>query len=55
MLSVPSERHLDPVMLEVLRQVDRVARDLPLEYFMVGAMARDILLTPFGGVNWLGW
>ncbi len=55
MLSVPSERHLDPVMLEVLRQVDRVARDLPLEYFMVGAMARDILLTLFGGVDRLGW
>ncbi len=51
MLSVPPERHLDPVMLEVLRQVDRVARELALDYFVVGAMARDILLSGVFGLS----
>jgi predicted nucleotidyltransferase len=44
MLSVPRERPLDPVTLEILRQVDRVARELALDAFLMGAMARDILL-----------
>lgn len=43
-LSVAREHPLDPAALEVLRQVDRVARALALDYFVVGAMARDILL-----------
>jgi predicted nucleotidyltransferase len=38
------------VTLEILRQVDRVARELALEYFVVGAMARDILLTGVFGL-----
>jgi predicted nucleotidyltransferase len=50
MLSVPPERHLDPGMLEVLRHVDGVARDRAVDYFVVGAMARDILLTGVFGL-----
>jgi predicted nucleotidyltransferase len=50
MLSVSRERPLDPVTLEVLRQVDRVARELVLDYFVVGAMARDILLNGVFGL-----
>ncbi|MBI4013947.1 MAG: nucleotidyl transferase AbiEii/AbiGii toxin family protein [Candidatus Rokubacteria bacterium] len=38
-------------MLEVLRQVDRVAREVALDYFVVGAMARDILLTGVFGLD----
>jgi predicted nucleotidyltransferase len=51
MLSVARERPLDPVMLEVLRQVDRVARELVLDSYVVGAMARDILLTGVFGLS----
>jgi|WetSurMetagenome_2_1015567.scaffolds.fasta_scaffold56033_3 predicted nucleotidyltransferase len=51
MLSVPRERRLDPVVLEVLRHVDGVARDLAVNYFVVGAMARDILLTGAFGLS----
>lgn len=51
MLSVPPERRLDSVMVEVLRHVDRVARDLTVDYFVVGAMARDILLAGVFGLS----
>jgi len=51
MRSVPRERRLDPDMLEVLRHVDGVARDLAVDYFVVGAMARDILLTGVFGLS----
>ena len=51
MLSVPSERRFDPVILEILRHVDGVTRDLAVDYFVVGAMARDILLTGVFGLS----
>ena len=51
MLAVARERPLDPVRLEVLRQVDRVVRELALDYFVVGAMARDILLNGVFGLS----
>jgi len=51
MLSVPRERRLDPVMLEVFRHVDGVARDLAVDYFVIGAMARDILLAGVFGLS----
>ena len=51
MHSVPRERRLDPVVLEVLRHVDGVARDLAVDYCVVGAMARDILLTGVFGLS----
>lgn len=51
MLSVAREHPLDPATLEVLRQVDRVGRELALDYFVVGAMARDILLSGVFGLD----
>ncbi len=51
MLSVAREHPLDPATLEVLRQVDRVAREIALDYFVVGAMARDILLENVFGLD----
>lgn len=51
MLAVPPDRRPDPGLLEVLRQVDRVAQALMLDYFVVGAMARDILLTGVFGLS----
>jgi predicted nucleotidyltransferase len=51
MLNVPRERRLDPVTLEILRRVDAMARDLPVDYFVVGATARDILLTGVFGLS----
>ena len=51
MLAVPPDRRPDPGMLEVLRQVDRVAQALGLDYFVVGAMARDILFTGVFGLS----
>jgi len=50
MFSVPRERRLDPVTVEILRRVDAVARDLVVDYFVVGALARDILLTNVFGL-----
>jgi len=51
MLSVARDRPLDPAMVEALRHVDRAARALGLAYFVVGAMARDILLTGVFGLS----
>jgi predicted nucleotidyltransferase len=51
MLSVPRERRLDPVTLELLRHADAVARNLAVDYCVVGAMARDILLTGVFGLS----
>lgn len=48
-LSVRSDRPLDPITIEVLSAVDSAARDLAIDYFVTGAMARDIvLLNVFG-------
>jgi predicted nucleotidyltransferase len=51
MLSVPSERSLPARTLEVLRLVDRVARELRVAYFVTGAIARDILLHGVFGID----
>jgi predicted nucleotidyltransferase len=44
MLSVAAERPLQPAQLALLRLVTRVARDIGLDYFLIGAIARDIIL-----------
>lgn len=44
MLSVASDRPVAPMTLEILTLVERVTRELALDYFVVGATARDILL-----------
>jgi predicted nucleotidyltransferase len=51
MFSIPPDRPIDPVTLDVLHCVDRVALELRVEYFVVGAMARDILLTGVFGLK----
>jgi len=51
MLSVPPERSITPLAVEVLKQVDRVALELGLEYFVTGATARDILLNGVYGLD----
>lgn len=51
MLSVARERPVAPMTLAVLTLVDRVARELALDYFVTGAMARDILLYGVFGLE----
>lgn len=51
MLSVKANCPVDPLTVAVLREIDGVARELQLPYFMAGAMARDIVLTHVFGVQ----
>jgi predicted nucleotidyltransferase len=51
MLTVPSERALDPMTVAVLRSVDSLLRELGIDYFVTGAMARDILLFGVHGIK----
>lgn len=51
MLSVAPERPVAPIALDVLTLVDRVARDIGLDYFVTGAMARDLLLYHVFGLE----
>jgi predicted nucleotidyltransferase len=44
MISVPADRPVDTVVVDILRAVDTAARDLDVAYFVAGAMARDIVL-----------
>ncbi len=45
MLSVARDRPVDPLAIEILKQIDPVARALGIEYLVTGATARDILLV----------
>ena len=51
MLSVAPERPVAAFALDVLALVDRVTRELALDYFVIGAMARDILLYHVLGLD----
>jgi predicted nucleotidyltransferase len=51
MLSVAPERPVAPIALDVLTLVDRVTRDIGLDYFVTGAMARDLLLYHVFGLE----
>jgi predicted nucleotidyltransferase len=51
MLSVAPDRPVDPLAIEILRQVDPVARALGIEYLVTGATARDILLVGVFGLE----
>lgn len=51
MLSVAPDRPVDPFVLEVLTLVDHVARALDVDYFVTGAMARDIVLDGVFGID----
>ena len=51
MLCVKPDRPVDPIALSVMRAVDAVAKELGLSYFLVGAMARDVLLGHVFGLD----
>ena len=51
MLSVAPDRPVDPLAIEILKQVDPVARALGIEYLVTGATARDILLVGVFGLE----
>src|SRR5438132_3519681 len=51
MLSVAPERPVAPTAIAVLTLVDRVAREQKLDYFVTGAIARDILLYGVFGID----
>lgn len=44
MLCVKPDRPVDPITVSIMREIDAVAKELNLPYFLVGAMARDVLL-----------
>ena len=51
MLSVARDRPVDPLAIEILSQIDPVARALGIEYLVAGATARDILLVGVFGLE----
>ena len=51
MLSVTRERPIGPTALDVLTLIERVAQELRLDYFVTGAMARDVLLYHVFGLE----
>ena len=51
MLSVARDRPVDPLAIEILKQIDPVARTLGIEYLVTGATARDILLVGVFGLE----
>lgn len=51
MLSVRSDRPVDPLTVAAARAIDDAARAFNLPYFLAGAMARDILLTHVHGIQ----
>lgn len=44
------EHPIDPVTIKVLQQVDKVSQGLGIKYFVVGATARDLVLTHVFGM-----
>ncbi len=50
-LSVPADRAVDPLTVEILRKVRSVAATCTLEYMLVGAMARDFMLLHVHGID----
>lgn len=50
-LSVTRERPVAPIALDVLTLIERVARELRLDYFVTGATARDVLLYHVFGLE----
>ncbi|OGA41973.1 MAG: hypothetical protein A3G24_21785, partial [Betaproteobacteria bacterium RIFCSPLOWO2_12_FULL_62_13] len=51
MLSVKPDRPVDALTVAVSREIDSIARELKLPYFLAGAMARDIVLTHVYGIE----
>ena len=51
MLSTRADRPVDPFLLAVMREVHTVTTSLGVDYFVAGAMARDLLLTNVFGID----
>src|SRR4051794_38895528 len=51
MVSVNPDRPVDQLTVAVIREVDKLVRELGLNYFLCGAMARDILLQHVYGIE----
>ena len=51
MLSVRPDKPVDPLTMAVSREIDLIAQELKLPYFLAGAMARDIVLTHVFGIE----
>jgi predicted nucleotidyltransferase len=51
MLSIKADRPIAPLTIAVMREVDTLAKELKLTYFICGAMARDMLLQHVHGVE----
>lgn len=51
MLYVKTDRPLDPLTLLVMGEMVKTAQELGLQYFLCGAMARDVLLQHVHGIE----
>lgn len=51
MLCVKPDRPVDPITVSIMREIDAVAKEMNLSYFLVGAVARDVLLGHVFGLN----
>lgn len=51
MLCVRPDKSVDALTIAVSREIDNIARELALPYFLAGAMARDIMLTHVFGIE----
>src|SRR5688572_9865164 len=51
MLYVKPDRPVDPLTIAVMLDVDTLAKEMNLSYFVCGAMARDILLHHVHGIE----
>jgi predicted nucleotidyltransferase len=49
-ISIPSARHLDPGLSEVLRRIATACQNRGVPYLLTGAMAREILLVQVHGL-----
>lgn len=50
MLYVNPNRPVEPMVIAIVREFDRLAKELELPYFLAGAMSRDILLNNVFGI-----
>lgn len=48
-LSTRPDRPVDPLLLDILRRADAAARELGVDYFVGGALARDLILLHIFG------
>jgi len=51
MLSIRSDRPIDPLVIAILRDVQTLLNEMRFSYFVCGAVARDILLRHVHGIE----